>query len=527
MEQFTAVARSCRQKKLARRKADANTGSPRTSPRSAASPKKQAINSTASSNSRGLGSPAAAPESGPESKSLTERLTGHTDYVIGVSFSSDGSMLVSCSHDRSMKVWSYSRNGRTRVLTTLKGHSDSVYGCAVSSSGLVAASASHDSDIKLWSLDTMKEIRVLFGHDGPVRCCAFDNKGLVLASGSYDKTARLWSGANGDCLAVLEGHKGFVRAVSFSKDATHLVTGSDDKTARVWDVSNPKSPTQVSTLKHHSDKVSGCCYSSNGALLALASYDNSVSLWTASTYKLERILPAVHSLHAYSVTFSHDSTQIATTGDDNMIGVWDVSTGGQVAGLRGHHAAVMDVSFSPKQRVLASASHDSTICLWDLHQAEADFLSQQQGGAKKLEEDRQKKEAAEQARREAALRKVYQEFDLDGGGDVGDDELLVLGQTRRKLGQKSGSWTKGMNDSLMAKIGTDKEGNLPMSNFVKHFNDSLPGDSKEFDGVIEQFMDLSLIHISEPTRLLSISYAVFCLKKKKKKKKKERKRDDK
>src|SRR5678815_6085621 len=31
---------------------------------------------------------------------------------------------------------------------------------------------------------------------------------------------------------------------------------------------------------------------------------------------------------------------------------------------------------------------------------------------------------------------------------------------------------------------------------------------------------LSLIHISEPTRLLSISYAVFCLKKKKKKKNK-------
>eukprot|EP00658_Telonema_sp_P-2_P068908 TRINITY_DN57923_c0_g1_i3.p1 TRINITY_DN57923_c0_g1~~TRINITY_DN57923_c0_g1_i3.p1 ORF type:complete len:207 (+),score=33.85 TRINITY_DN57923_c0_g1_i3:177-797(+) len=31
----------------------------------------------------------------------------------------------------------------------------------------------------------------------------------------------------------------------------------------------------------------------------------------------------------------------------------------------------------------------------------------------------------------------------------------------------------------------------------------------------KQHVDLSLIHISEPTRLLSISYAVFCLKKKK------------
>src|SRR5450756_2124561 len=37
---------------------------------------------------------------------------------------------------------------------------------------------------------------------------------------------------------------------------------------------------------------------------------------------------------------------------------------------------------------------------------------------------------------------------------------------------------------------------------------------------IDVFMDLSLIHISEPTRLGMISYAVFCLKKKKKKKNK-------
>ena len=44
--------------------------------------------------------------------------------------------------------------------------------------------------------------------------------------------------------------------------------------------------------------------------------------------------------------------------------------------------------------------------------------------------------------------------------------------------------------------------------------------TREFDVLAPtatvQRLDLSLIHISEPTRLLSISYAVFCLKKKKK-----------
>eukprot|EP00658_Telonema_sp_P-2_P002360 TRINITY_DN1089_c0_g1_i12.p1 TRINITY_DN1089_c0_g1~~TRINITY_DN1089_c0_g1_i12.p1 ORF type:complete len:267 (-),score=74.17 TRINITY_DN1089_c0_g1_i12:64-864(-) len=51
-------------------------------------------------------------------------------------------------------------------------------------------------------------------------------------------------------------------------------------------------------------------------------------------------------------------------------------------------------------------------------------------------------------------------------------------------------------------------GNRPVADIVP-LQANLEGGSAQ---------DLSLIHISEPTRLLSISYAVFCLKKKKKKK---------
>ena len=49
----------------------------------------------------------------------------------------------------------------------------------------------------------------------------------------------------------------------------------------------------------------------------------------------------------------------------------------------------------------------------------------------------------------------------------------------------------------------------------------MPGEAPPADTSAEDpaLLQLSLIHISEPTRLLSISYAVFCLKKKKKKQK--------
>ena len=45
--------------------------------------------------------------------------------------------------------------------------------------------------------------------------------------------------------------------------------------------------------------------------------------------------------------------------------------------------------------------------------------------------------------------------------------------------------------------------------------DAVGLDGAEHDRQIAGVLVLSLIHISEPTRLLSISYAVFCLKKKK------------
>src|SRR5678816_4857730 len=54
----------------------------------------------------------------------------------------------------------------------------------------------------------------------------------------------------------------------------------------------------------------------------------------------------------------------------------------------------------------------------------------------------------------------------------------------------------------------------------RHPDDRRRNDESRHAGLCQY---LSLIHISEPTRLLSISYAVFCLKKKKKKKKKQKK----
>ena len=87
------------------------------------------------------------------------------------------------------------------------------------------------------------------------------------------------------------------------------------------------------------------------------------------------------------------------------------------------------------------------------------------------------------------LQKVYKEFDLGGDGSVGAEEMLALGQARRRLGQKQGEWTREMNQNMMGNMGADSEGNVSMSNFVSYFNEKLSSDQKQFDKEIQQFID--------------------------------------
>ncbi|KST64060.1 nSTAND1 domain-containing NTPase [Mastigocoleus testarum] len=74
-----------------------------------------------------------------------------------------------------------------------------------------------------------------------------------------------------------------------------------------------------------------------------------------------------HAAAVNDVSYSPNGKIIASASTDNTIILWDASTGKQLKILTGHTNSVRGVSFSPDGKILASASWDKTAKLWDIN----------------------------------------------------------------------------------------------------------------------------------------------------------------
>ncbi|KAJ3343045.1 hypothetical protein HDU93_000215 [Gonapodya sp. JEL0774] len=175
---------------------------------------------------------------------VVRRLEGHAESVLNLRYESGEGIVVSCSKDRTVRVWGVKRGECRKVL---RGHRAAVN--AVQIANGVIVSASGDRSIKLWSLATGECIRTLFGHTRGIACVQFD--GELIVSGSSDETIRVWDARTGASLMVFTGHTELVRTLQF--DSQKVVSGSYDETLKVWDI---KTGEMLMDLKNgHTSRV--------------------------------------------------------------------------------------------------------------------------------------------------------------------------------------------------------------------------------------------------------------------------------
>jgi WD40 repeat protein len=102
--------------------------------------------------------------------------------------SPDASLVATGGRDNRIRIWDRRSGEIVRVLT---GHSDYVRSLAWSSDGATLASGDYAGQVRLWDVPT-GESRILAGHRGEVVKLLFGAGGNSLVSASRDGTVRIW-----------------------------------------------------------------------------------------------------------------------------------------------------------------------------------------------------------------------------------------------------------------------------------------------------------------------------------------------
>ncbi|KAK9432780.1 WD40-repeat-containing domain protein [Lipomyces doorenjongii] len=251
-------------------------------------------------------------------------------------FSEDSTLVAGGFADSYVKVWSLKGEKLQSVVKgstpspskRLVGHAGPVYGASFSPDNRYLLTCSDDKSARLWSMDTYTALVSYKGHNHPVWDVTFSPNGHYFATASHDQTARLWSCDHIYPLRIFAGHVSDVDCVTFHPNSTYVLTGSSDKSCRMWDVAKG-TPVRV-MLSHHAP-VSSICVSPDGRTLASGADDGSIILWDLGTGKqIKTMRGHDRNTSVYSLSFSREGTVLVSAGADCSVRVWNVKGGSTI-----------------------------------------------------------------------------------------------------------------------------------------------------------------------------------------------------
>jgi len=306
--------------------------------------------------------------------------------------------------------------------TVLRGHESEVFICAWNPTTDLLASGSGDSTARIWNMNdnssspnqlVLRHCIQKGGTEVPsnkdVTSLDWNSEGTLLATGSYDGYARIWT-TDGRLASTLGQHKGPIFALKWNKKGNYILSAGVDKTTIIWDASSGQCTQQftfhsapaldvdwqsntsfascstdqcihvcklgvdkqIKTFRGHTNEVNAIKWDPQGNLLASCSDDMTLKIWSMKQDTCVHDLQA-HNKEIYTIKWSPTGPGtnnpsmnliLASASFDSTVRLWDVENGTCTHTLTKHMEPVYSVAFSPDGKFLASGSFDKCVHVW-------------------------------------------------------------------------------------------------------------------------------------------------------------------
>ena len=199
------------------------------------------------------------------------RQFNHGGPVYGVAVTRDGSTIVSCSTDQTVRVWD---NTTGQQKFQLNGHVGAVHGLALSPDETFAVSSGADGTLRLWDIVGGRQLKQLITYDATMYSIAVNPQGGLIAAAGADRKVHLLDMITGVERQAMTGHTDYLHSVTFSPDGSRVMSYGYAGQLKQWNTSDGKLHTET----RHGRVGNTATYSPNGKLIITANGDGTASI---------------------------------------------------------------------------------------------------------------------------------------------------------------------------------------------------------------------------------------------------------
>ena len=163
-------------------------------------------------------------------------LRTHKDYVKALAYARDREQVASAGLDKAIFLWdvntltALTASNNTVTTSSLNGNKDSIYSLAMNPGGTMIVSGSTEKVLRVWDPRTCAKLMKLKGHTDNVKALVLNRDGTQCLSGSSDGTVRLWSLGQQRCIATYTCHSEGVWALQANEAFSQV--GKEEKEMR-------------------------------------------------------------------------------------------------------------------------------------------------------------------------------------------------------------------------------------------------------------------------------------------------------